>query len=712
MKDGLKARSFYCSGRVLRFGKPVSRPLWLAGFGLWVVLGFAQPARAADDVSVEQVQAAFKMAHTAIVDEGSTYDKESIQKLHRISTDAVARSLQFGPPMRSEEERSDPLIFRSVVVDINRRIPESRVGTFRRELPGLLLELSRKWDQHNVQPADVFRTLQICVNPPVRPDRLFLYPLEDFSSSFPSPLDSASAAHELIFWARKSGQLQQLKQSLSEQQLDAMAEGCFLFLLIAMEQDDEAAISNYCTRLTAFVQNATDPRLARLLAASILKAKPELLTRDAVVSLLLSTGQTLLAVDQQSDGQHSFAATVAVAGLRYRISHAFKKGTKGAQIVSLADRLVSLKVLPEPLRSEFRAAVADEVLLAGWDQLPMTETLADIVAERRLRFRDRTSDQPRPPKTAEAPSDLRIEWQPGQSPSSDSIWFQAAGLTPNDESPGNLFTISGLVDVGSPSSSRDGSIIAFHGRRTESVPGSGNHLFVVDRKLKTLRDLGPGVNPSVSPNGRRFTFSRYTPSKGIWLARVDGTNVQRLSPTGWASRFNSDGTLIGWTIVQGNSTQFQIYDLTTRRQVFLPPNPANPMLARSTTAVVAGWPFCWDDDHQAPVGSGEFETPGQQKGFWAVGQDQQTLVLKTFDRQTPGNIRAGHERRLPTTFSRDLHRLTTDTFVWLGPGIKNSSELGMWSSHANEAIMVKGRQVRGLCPLVDRQVLLISREIN
>ncbi|MEP3479802.1 MAG: hypothetical protein ABJZ55_11190 [Fuerstiella sp.] len=662
--------------------------------------------RGQDDLSVEQSSAALQIATSTasamgrlseMADETgslSSAAKEELQKLQKISTEAVARALQFGPPTRSETEASDPLIFRSVVVDIHQKIPRSTVESFREGLPSTLQSLSAKWRQYEVQPELAYQALQVCVNPPNRPDRLFLYAKESRNPIFPSFSEAKSAAHEFVWWAAKANRIDDLERALNEQQLDSVAEGCFLFLLLAIERQDEASIRERCQQLQTFVQRASDPDLLRLLATCLMKAQLSVRTLPEATALLQQTGETLLAVNRQSRGQANFAATAAADGFRATVSDFLRQEPENRSseaVVECANRLVRNHRLSGPLSEKFHAAIADEFLLAGLDDIELAEPLKSFVAERRLRFANRVQLQPS--------ADVVVNWNPKGLLDEDSIAVHLSSLEDvGSEDLPVAFTLSGLVSVGSPCANFDGSVIAFHGRKAGRPIGAGNHVYVVNRDRKTITDIGAAVNPSLTATGRRLTCSRYTPGIGVWIVRSDGSNWELLDEAGWASKFSPSGTKVAYTVTSKGQTGMLIYDVVSHclrpenGQSF--PRP----VGRAEGFAMTGWPFCWA------------KTDLSQEGeyFWWLNQKDHELLMYPVHRLLMDKYLWKERLKDIVNVVQDLNCLQDGRLVWLGRIQGQQPELAFWQQGQIQPTRLPGRRLRGMTVFGQDQVLTMS----
>ena len=78
-----------------------------------------------------------------------------------------------------------------------------------------------------------------------------------------------------------------------------------------------------------------------------------------------------------------------------------------------------------------------------------------------------------------------------------------------------------------PSFSPDGKLIVFSSAGDTDT--SKRHLFTVRPDGRGLRELGPGTQPSISPNGKLIAYVRHG---GIWVMRLDGSGAHVVKPAG------------------------------------------------------------------------------------------------------------------------------------------------------------------------------------
>jgi uncharacterized protein (TIGR03067 family) len=118
-----------------------------------------------------------------------------------------------------------------------------------------------------------------------------------------------------------------------------------------------------------------------------------------------------------------------------------------------------------------------------------------------------------------------------------------------------------FTEQGSPEWSLDGSKIAFDACRTIlGEPWSMSHIFTCRADGQGLKDLGTGAMPSWSPDGKRITYSCYSP-RGVWTMNADGTNRELLDAEGWGAEWCPKGNQIAYTLYTSGSANICVRDL-------------------------------------------------------------------------------------------------------------------------------------------------------
>jgi uncharacterized protein (TIGR03067 family) len=112
-----------------------------------------------------------------------------------------------------------------------------------------------------------------------------------------------------------------------------------------------------------------------------------------------------------------------------------------------------------------------------------------------------------------------------------------------------LVTHPEYTSAGSPEWSWDSRKLAFDAWR--SIRGETYltpHILTCNADGTDLKELGVGAMPSWSPDGKRLTFSCYTPNNAVWTMNADGTERQLLDADGWGSEWCPKGDQIAYTV--------------------------------------------------------------------------------------------------------------------------------------------------------------------
>jgi Tol biopolymer transport system component len=145
----------------------------------------------------------------------------------------------------------------------------------------------------------------------------------------------------------------------------------------------------------------------------------------------------------------------------------------------------------------------------------------------------------------------------------------------------NLRLVMAVVDdavITSPQESPDGKLIAFdktnvHNDRGQPIP-EFDHVFVVPVAGGEAKDLGPGMLPTWSPDGKQLCFAVAPGAKdaepGIYVMNADGTGRQRLFD-GQAGRWSPDGGRIAF-FADG---EVRVYDMLAGATIRLTANAEN-----------------------------------------------------------------------------------------------------------------------------------------
>lgn len=98
-----------------------------------------------------------------------------------------------------------------------------------------------------------------------------------------------------------------------------------------------------------------------------------------------------------------------------------------------------------------------------------------------------------------------------------------------------------LKFIGSPEWSADGKQIVFD---ASSGPISTSYVFSINADGSSLRDLGPGCMPSLSPDGKQIVLSQS--GQGVVLMNADGTGREVLDLAGWGVQWSPNGKFIAY----------------------------------------------------------------------------------------------------------------------------------------------------------------------
>ncbi len=181
--------------------------------------------------------------------------------------------------------------------------------------------------------------------------------------------------------------------------------------------------------------------------------------------------------------------------------------------------------------------------------------------------------------------------EPGKAADPDAGYAVRLFIAKSDGSePKPLVEAPHLAHQGSPSWSRDGRLVAFDAWG-KTGGNSGSTIYVVNPDGTNLRRLVDGMMPSLSPQGHRIAFSRFSRGRGIWIVNTDVPDEEliQVDETGWGTDWSPDGSRIAFTKHEGGRGNIAIFNIVegTRSDVFPPGESPYRQIS---------WNFAWSPD--------------------------------------------------------------------------------------------------------------------
>jgi TolB protein len=153
-----------------------------------------------------------------------------------------------------------------------------------------------------------------------------------------------------------------------------------------------------------------------------------------------------------------------------------------------------------------------------------------------------------------------------------------------------------------------------------------SHIYVFKSDGSSPKDLGDGTLSSWSPDGKRISYSRYSPNNGIWVMNADGTENQLLASDGWSSDWSPKTDELAYTV----GSNICVHDLKTNKRRNLIDKIYNGIY----------WGLAWSPDGQwicfqgtLPDGGSELalvSAKGQAKGFKVLLPSKNISDIKGF----------------------------------------------------------------------------------
>lgn len=484
-----------------------------------------------------------------------------------VSMDAVQLSLTEGPP-------TDAIVpdvefqFRSARIDTS-LYANQKTLTPEQEVQTQLTALVQKWNQLGVAPADISNVLNAVLLPDRRQSEVFLYtgpPRSNTSNRNLLPTIPGIAILA-VDWAQQARQLDHLHQLTVNRLPAAGATGHILAALISLRQKDAATLQQHLQDTTASLDAAV-PRSAIMLAAEIADRAGRSGMATAEAGRLLDKAAILirerdkLEQTNQSDSQ----------ALQLAAARALFRSGQNAQAVKRLHDYITTQVPSlhssnnhDGHTNQLKAVAGNELYGRGLvtearqllgDYAPVIEQKFALTINLETPSETSLRDSS-PPKTT--PQIVPFDRDVQSTDSEQSVIIgQRHDLATGQ--PTTLFTLPDFGYAASPAVCTDGHRIAFHATVKGNPSRAASRIYIAELDGSSITDLGPGAMPAWSPQGHRLTVSRYTPARGIWVTRDNGTNSQILDELSWAGTWSPDGRMIAATRTVGGHTHLVIHN--------------------------------------------------------------------------------------------------------------------------------------------------------
>ncbi|MEZ6129517.1 MAG: hypothetical protein R3C59_12610 [Planctomycetaceae bacterium] len=604
---------------------------------VWLLIGSLSPTVLAAPPTVEQVSAALDLAEQA-----------AQHGLTDLSMSAVQRSLAWGPPTVSTTPQQTSLVHQGARVDTSVPIPIPPSQALQQRIPRTVLRLADIWRQQTSAPQ-VYDALRNIVLPKERPHEVFLYSLPVAQNALqPERMPVInSVAQELIRAAVEAGRLDDFQQQLMEAGANHVAEGSLLLLMCAIQHADDNAIQQYSETLRQQMQSGVRMQTAILTAsaglvlrqsgrhpvaaAGIMSASAETLatigrhdprTSAPVTAVLLAAARCLFAAEQPDE---------AVAMLQMCLADHNRPSTSGTdgdrtsrQRCLVARELfgrhldpVATRLLGKTYASGFARRYQPTSLQPDADEAASNEAASNEPASTDSAGSNQSADVLRTARVLPANSDTSL------NDVADHIWF--CSLNPKTRESTLLWTLPDFQHVSSPTISSDGTQVAFEATFPGELITSGAAIYTVRLDGSRLQRLGPGTQPSWSPGSQRLVCNRYSPDRGVWILRSDGSSELLLDSTGWSSQWSPDGVRIAYTRSSTTDSEFVVYNVVEDQFSII-------AKGKKRSPAQSSWNFCWTPDSQhvlveATQGDNDNTPPGFSK-ISAITSDNRPLLIR------------------------------------------------------------------------------------
>ncbi|MCP4172035.1 MAG: hypothetical protein GY758_14820 [Fuerstiella sp.] len=490
--------------------------------------------------------------------------------LPRLSLEALQKSLGNGPPTVSTISPDTKIFYQGARVNTSIPVPKPPLEAIRDRIPDTIFRLSAYWKQ-SAQAKDVYLALRDVVLPPGRSTEAFLYSLPmKVSRLQPNRMPATeSVAQTLVFWAKQADLVADLHRHLEERNLKDSPEGILMVLLIALELRDRAAIDEHSARLLSLLQGGTNRRTAEMVAFVGMNFQRAGQFPKVAAELLHQAGLTLAGLDLLEPEEDSPARAVLLAAARSRFALSQKSEAVELLKLYLTVRVEGKYSASSPgLDAQKFETVGRELYRRGM-VAEAREALGPVNAdafERRYRAQGLLGQNIVPSTTitvvspSTIPATLRAAGDIESRRSvADEIWFCALNTETHESR--LLFTLPDFQNAASLAVSPDASHIAFDATFPGEAITSDTQIFIASLDGASIRSMGPGTMPSWSPEGKRLAFSRYSPTKGVWVTRAEGADAQLLDESGWAAQWSPDGRMIVYTRQKNGRPDLVVYDI-------------------------------------------------------------------------------------------------------------------------------------------------------
>ncbi|MEQ9410318.1 MAG: hypothetical protein RIK87_21455 [Fuerstiella sp.] len=500
-------------------------------------------------------------------------EESAAHGLMTLSMKAVSRALQWGPPTVSTVPDRFDIVISGARVDTSRPLPKRPLDAVRERIPELILQLQDQWQQQ-AEPAAIYETLRSVVLPSERPDEAFFYSTS-VSTASPAPYQLPkidSVGHRLIELAGKTAHLADLHQQLIGLPDGNSIQRQLLTILVAAEVGDADTVRQRAEQLTQQLSLGVDRTTAELIAAAGQQLRSEDRFRKAGAGLLAAAGRIVAEIDRTKSPDSSSTQAILLAAVRSQFAiGATSEAISLLQLFATADssiRTGSVASSASVAAARQRAEVIGRELYAR-GLITEARTLlgkrdaADF--EKRFRTPGMLAAEPltatTDPAQSDRPAGLRVV--PASADRSaelnNQIWVCSWDAATGQSS--LLFTLPDFQNVSFPVVSPDGTELAFDATRPKEAMTSDRQICVAALNGQKIRRLGKGTMPSWSPAGHRIVYSSYSPTRGIWIMRADGTDRQPIDENGWSAAWSPDGQFIAYRTSSRDHTQLRVFDL-------------------------------------------------------------------------------------------------------------------------------------------------------